>query len=239
MASAVWRPVPKITLSLAFSSAPWMRWPGSWAMVWWASPRCRRYLRHSERMRARLVWSRATEERELVDHAEEGAAGMGRLVAAREGGLLQAGEEEAAQQALGLLVAEAAQVDDQDLALVDDAAEVQGVVVGAQHGADLGLEQEGRHLVENRRDEDGLLATPAVVLVLEEGDDQGILDMLEHALAEVAVGEERLQLQQGQAAGDEDDHGVAQRIWAKRRAWPADFGPDAAEGLPAGFSAIS
>ena len=123
-----------------------------------------------------------------------------------------------------------AQVDDQDLALVDDAAEVQGVVVGAQHGADLGLEQEGRHLVEDRRDEDGLLATPAVVLVLEEGDDQGILDVLEHALAEVAVGEERLQFQQRQAAGDEDDHGVAHDLGEAGRLGQG-LRPDAAEGL--------
>ena len=79
-------------------------------------------------------------ERELVDHAEEGAAGMRRLVAAREGGLLQAGEKEAAQQALRLFVAEAAQVDDQDLAFVDNATEVQRILLGAQHVADLGLE---------------------------------------------------------------------------------------------------
>ena len=28
-------------------------------MVWWAKPKCSRYLRHSERMRVGLVWSRA------------------------------------------------------------------------------------------------------------------------------------------------------------------------------------
>ena len=56
----------------------------------------------------------------------------------------------------------------QNLALVENTAKVEIIVIGSQHATNLRLEEKGRYLIEHRRGKDRLFATPAVELMLEK-----------------------------------------------------------------------
>ena len=167
---------------------------------------------------------------ELIDEQEEIAPLMFRLAVAGHGGELELRDEQGAEQ-VGLVVADLAlgEVREEDTAFVHDKGDTHLVAHLADDVADDGGEEELPGLVLDGRD--GLAheaRLPALVFVLPEIAQEGIVDLVHHPAAIGRVGEQAIQAEErGVRAMRQRDDGVVQDVFQPR---PPAFLPQAFEG---------